>query len=439
MAARMLRNLRPAALLALFVLLPVLPSMGAIDCPLERSVVDATQAVLQGAKVVCRNLETGLTHEAATNAQGLFRFPELPIGSYRIEVGAPGFKTQERGPIELLTGHTVDLPITLELGEVTQRTEVVGEIPLVQTATSDVQTTIDSRSMRELPLNGRNPLELVALTPGADFTDTGTIIGQQDNTGVTVNGLRSNDNNFQLDGAGFNNAHFGSAPTLPNPDTLAEFTVQSSNFTARESRAGAVVQLSTRSGTNRFNASLFEFLRNEKLDARNFFDAERSPFRRNQFGATAGGPIVRSRTFFFGSYQATLKRGGLNPKLLTVPNAALRSGDFSALASRIIADPLTDQPFPGSIIPRSRFDPAAVKLLELVPLPNRTDTTARLPRDEGQDDHQFLVKIDHRLHAGQQPVGPLFLRPKRLPAGHGFGAGSLRRQRVPQPDPHRLR
>ena len=392
-----LRCLHTAVLLSLSMLLPVLPSMGQSTARLSGSVVDATHAVLQGAKVVCRNIETGLTHEAATNAQGLFRFPELPIGPYRIEVSAPGFKTLARGPVELLTGHTVDLPVALELGEVTQRTEVIGEIPLVQTATSDVQTTIDSRSMRELPLNGRNPLELVALTPGADFTDTGTIVGQQDNTGVTVNGLRSNDNNFQLDGAGFNNAHFGSAPTLPNPDTLAEFTVQSSNFTARESRAGAVVQLSTRSGTNRFNASLFEFLRNERLDARNFFDAERGPFKRNQMGGTAGGPIVRNRTFFFGSYQATLKRGGLNPKLLTVPNAALRAGDFSALASRLIADPLTDQPFPGSIIPRSRFDPISVKLLELVPLPNRTDTTARLPRDEGQDDHQFLVKIDHRL------------------------------------------
>jgi TonB-dependent receptor-like protein len=117
---------------------------------------------------------------------------------------------------------------------------VAAAAPLVQNATSEVQTTIDSRAMQDIPLNGRNPLELIVLIPGASFTSVGTIVGQQDNTGVVVNGLRSTDNNYQLDGASFNNNHFGSAPTLPNPDTLQEFTVQSANFSARESRVSSL-------------------------------------------------------------------------------------------------------------------------------------------------------------------------------------------------------
>ena len=142
----------------------------------------------------------------------------------------------------------------------------------MQTASSEVQTTFDNRLTRELPLNGRNPLELVVLTPGADFTDegivgnvqsNGTVDNQQDNFGIVVNGLRPVDNNFKVDGANFNNVQFGSAPTLPNPDSLEEFTVQSSNFNALESRAGAVVQMSTRSGTNALHGSAFEFLRND--------------------------------------------------------------------------------------------------------------------------------------------------------------------------------
>src|SRR5262249_23014882 len=145
-----------------------------------------------------------------------------------------GFKTLGRGPIELLTGHTIDLRLSLQIGEAAQTTQVTADAPMVQSASSEVQTTMETRSMQDLPLNGRNALQLVVLTPGTQLTGSGTIGGQQDNTGVSVNGLRATDNNFRLDGASYTNKHFDSAPTLPNPDTLGEFTVQSSNFSARE-------------------------------------------------------------------------------------------------------------------------------------------------------------------------------------------------------------
>jgi hypothetical protein len=365
---------------------------------IEGTVVDPSDAPVAGAKVVCVNTGTGARHEAATTHEGVFRFPELPIGAYEVAVTHEGFQRLTRRGVELLTGHTLGLRLAMSVGSVNETIDVSAAIPLVQTASSEVQTTFDSRATSELPLNGRNPLELVVLTPGADFTTLGTSPGQQDNTGVVVNGLRSTDNNFQLDGAGFNNPMYASAPTLPNPDTLGEFTVQSANFSARESRAGAVVQLSTRSGTNRFTGSVFNFLRNEKLDARNFFADRVSEFKRNQGGGSLGGPVVRNRLFFFGSYQITVKRGSPSPKLLTVPTAAQREGVFPAV--RTIYDPLNRQPFPSNTVPRARFDPSTPKLIPFTPLPTGNTNIAQLPTDDDQDDHQVLSKVDYRYGAG---------------------------------------
>lgn len=386
------------ALGALLVALVATPSYAQSTGRLTGTVVDGTGAVLPGATVVVRNVATSRSFETVTAAEGLFRFPELPIGPYEITASLTGFQTLVRSDIELLTGQTLDVRLSMQLGDVNESIEVTGGIPLVQTTTSAVQTTIDSRAMSELPLNGRNPLQLVVLTPGADLTSLGTSLGQQDNTGVTVNGLRATDNNYQLDGAGFNNPMYGSAPTLPNPDTLGEFTVQSSSFNARESRAGSVVKLSTRSGTNRFSGSVFNFLRNDKMDARNFFAEEVSEFKRNQGGASLGGPIIRNRAFFFSSYQATIKRGSPSPKLLTVPSLEQREGLFPA--DRTIYDPLTGEPFPGNVIPEERFDSSAVALLPYIPLPNAGTNIAELPTDDDQDDHQGLAKVDYAYGDG---------------------------------------
>jgi hypothetical protein len=356
-------------------------------------VTDPTDAVVQSAHVIATNTRTQIKLETVTNQDGIFQFPELPIGSYEITATAPGFKTLGRGPIELLTGHTIDLRLSLQIGEAAQTTQVTADAPMVQSASSEVQTTMETRSMQDLPLNGRNALQLVVLTPGTQLTGSGTIGGQQDNTGVSVNGLRATDNNFRLDGASYTNKHFDSAPTLPNPDTLGEFTVQSSNFSARESGAGAVVQLSTRSGTNGFHGSAFEFLRNDKLDARNFFNAAKLPFHRNQYGGTFGGPVRKDRTFFFGAYQGSKQRGAPSPKTLIIPTPAQRAGDFSALGKAIV-DPLTGQPFLNAVIPTNRFDPIAVKLLDIIPLGNLNGRLV-VPPNSNLNDDQFLVKVDH--------------------------------------------
>ena len=314
---------------------------------------------LNGAAVVAVNIATGVSRNEVTNQDGIFVFPDLPIGAYQLQISRAGFQTQKRDGIVLLTGQTLDLHISLSVGSETQSVEVTSAAPLIQTASSSIQTSVDQKQMQDLPLNGRNPLQLTTLTPGTALTSTGTEAGQQDNVGLTVNGLRATQNNFQLDGAIYNDRFFDSVPILPNPDALQEFTVQSSNYSSEYAGAGALVQLSTRSGTNSFHGSAYEFLRNTVLDAKNYFQQTTPPFKLNQFGGTVGGPIIKDRTFFFFAAEDLQQRSSPNPISIQVPTAAELNGDFSSLLANHIAlfNPATGDPYPGNIIntPIDRF------------------------------------------------------------------------------------
>lgn len=363
---------------------------------LTGTVVDPTRAVVPQVDVTCRNTQTGLTYHAVTNAEGLFRFADLPIGMYELTVAPAGFERLVRSNLEMLTGRTIDVTLELKVGESSQSLEVTAAAPIVQTTTSEVQTTFSSRNTRELPLNGRNPLQLVVLTPGARLSTIGTQGNQQENSGVTTNGLRALDNTYELDGTSYMNKFFNSAPVLPNPDALQEFTVKASNYAASESGGGASVQLSTRTGSNELHGSVFEFLRNDKFDARNFFAANVTPFKRNQYGGTVGGPIIKDKTFFFGSYQGTQVAGGANPVQATVPTAAMRGGDFSGL-TKVIVDPKTGQPFANNKITPDRFEQLSVKLLPIVPLPNVANMQAASTPNSNIVDNQFLIRVDHTL------------------------------------------
>jgi hypothetical protein len=274
--------------------------------------------------------------------------------------------------------------------------EVSEAAPIVQASDSELQTTFNRRNTRDLPLNGRNPLQLVALTPGAQLSAIGTAGNQQENSGVSVNGLRSLDNNYELDGAIYLNRQFNSAPVLPNPDALEEFTVKSSNYNASESGAGVTVQLSTRSGGNQFHGEGFEFVRNNRFDARNFFAPTVTPFKRNQYGGTLGGPVAKNETFFFVSYQGTRVAGGVNPAQATVPTAAERTGDYAGSA-KVVIDPATGQPFAGNLNPQTAFDPLSVKLLQSVPLANAGNAQATETPNSGIKDDQFIARLDHSL------------------------------------------
>jgi outer membrane receptor protein involved in Fe transport len=357
------------------------------------TVVDTTGGIVPATQVICTNNQTGLSRTVETNQDGIFEFPDLPIGQYQLVVSKQGFETQRTDQIPLVTGQIVDLKMTLRAGNVNQSIEVTAEAPLIQSASSSVQQTVTETQMQDLPLNGRNPLQLTTLTPGTVLTQVGTESGQQDNIGLSVNGLRATQNNFQLDGVIYNDRFFDSVPTMPDPDALEEFTIQSSNYSAEYGGAGALIQLSTRSGTNELHGSAFEFLRNTELDARNFFNITRPPFKLNQFGGTVGGPIKKNKTFFFFSAQDTQRRSAPSPVSITTPTAAERAGNFSALG-KTITNPTNNQPFPNAQVPVSMFNPVSVAVANaLLPLPN-SGTQFIGVQNQNLDDTQYLVKID---------------------------------------------
>ena len=371
------------------------------------TVRDPSGAVVPGAQVECRNDATDLELRTVTNANGLFRIPDVPVGTYELKVSQQGFEKIVQRGIEMLTDHTVDLPLVLRLGSSAQSVSVEVVVPLVQTTTSDVQSTVNSRQMAELPLNGRNAFQLAVLAPGATDTDAGTIPGQEENQGLAVNGMRPTETNFALDGGTYTSKQNGGAPTLPNPDTLQEFTVLTSNFSAENRGGGAVVKLTTRSGTNLIHGTLFEFMRNDFFDARNFFDMSTEPYKQSQYGGTIGGPVRRNKLFYFGSLQGTNKRGSPNPKDLTVPTAAQHQGNFLATGHTIV-DPKTGAPFPNDVIPQSRWDSIGTKLLADIPVPNSGANLAVLPTQSDQDDYQYMVKVDYVINDRDHLSGRLF-------------------------------
>jgi hypothetical protein len=410
---------------------------GQATASLRGSVVDVSNAAIPGAAVVAVNTATGVQRTANTNQDGIYVFPDLPIGSYSVKASHDGFATQEQNGIELLTGRTVEIQILLPVGSASQSVEVTTDAPLIQTTSSSVQASVDQKQMQDLPLNGRNALQLTTLTPGTALTTVGTESGQQDNTGLTVNGLRATQNNFQLDGAIYNDRFFDSVPILPNPDALQEFTIQSSNYSAEYGGAGALVQLSTRSGTNNIHGSAYEFLRNTVLNARNYFQQTTPPFKLNQFGGTAGGPIEKDHTFFFFAAEDLQQRSSPNPISITVPTAAELQGNFSALLGKGIAifNPATGQPYPGNIIP-TPINALSASLAQkyLVPLAsNPTTGVFNSTSNSNIDSTQYLAKIDQVINANNHLSGRYFYnqdnfqRPFNAPLGF-YAANRFRNQ-----------
>ncbi|MHB1701959.1 MAG: TonB-dependent receptor [Acidobacteriaceae bacterium] len=391
------------------------------------TVSDSTGAAVASATVTVANTATSQSRTEETNESGLFVFPDLPIGSYTLEISKPGFETQKRAATELLTGQVIGLDIALVVGSQNVSVVVSADTQQVQTTTSTVATSVDEKQMQDLPLNGRNPLQLTSLTPGAVLTATGTEVGQQDNTGLAVNGLRVTQNNFQLDGALYVNRFFDSVPILPDPDGLQEFTIQAADFSAEYAGAGALVQLSTRSGTNSIHGAAYEFIRNTVLDARNYFQQTIPPFKLNQFGGTIGGPIIKDRTFFFFSAEDLQQRSSPNPIFIQVPTPAELNGDFSALLAQHIAiyNPATGAPYPGNII-STPIDPlsGAVAKAYITPIGADPVTGAfHSTANANIDSTQYLVKIDHAVTASNHLSGRYFYnednfqRPFNAPLG----------------------
>jgi hypothetical protein len=383
-------------LFSLLFCLLVFPAFPQTFGGIAGEVKDVTGASIPGAAVTLTNTATNAVRASSTNAEGLYAFPSLVPGVYRLKVEAGGFKTSYRSDIELQVQQTARLDFVLEVGQMTDSIEVQGNAGMLATEDATVGTVIENKRIVELPLNGRNFLQLVALSPNVTygFATPGQVSGRQGgdrgNQNISLMGMRGTWNRFSLDGVENTDVNFNLYVVLPSIDALQEFKVQSGIYPAEFGRAASQINVSTKPGGNAFHGALFEFLRNDKLDAKQYdFIGTRpakSPFKYNQYGFTLGGPVWipklfngKDRLFFMTNYEGFRQRTAAYG-LYTTPTQAMRNGDFSyALPGNQLFDPatrafengqLTAQPFSGNQIPKARFDPISLKLLEFWPSPN---------------------------------------------------------------------
>lgn len=340
------------------------------------TVRDVSGLVIPDAQIVITNDLAGQRVEVRSNATGDYLAPALVPGPYTIAVEKEGFKKAVRQGVAVSSFQNVRLDVTLEVGAVTQSVIVAGEAPLVDTRSSTVGTLVDDKRIVDLPLNGRNIISFSSLIPGVtrtSITSANDVSFSQQR--VNINGNRAYSTNIQLDGGSMFYAHRGQSLNMPPPDAVQEIKVVSAGVTAEYGRGTAVLSAVTKSGTNEIHGSLWNYFRNDAIDARRSSDLSKAKLRYNQFGGTVGGPIIQNRFFYFGSYQGIRTRQDQSSSSAFPPTEAERRGDFSASNPAPI-DPTNNQPFPRRIIPASRLDPVAVKLLEKIPPPN--DSSGRL-------------------------------------------------------------
>src|SRR5437867_361794 len=391
--------------IAVILLLGCSPAYGQEAGSISGRVLDPQGAVVPNVNVRLGQPATGSTRVTVTTAEGLYSFPSLPVGSYTITAEAAGFKRVAVSNIQVEVAQRVQIDLTLDIGAVAEVVEVTAAPAQLQTSDSQIGGVVESKAISDLPLNGRNFTQLMILMAGSTERGGGTVAGHyvQRPGGIafSVNGQRQTANQFLIDGFMAKEVQHGTNSIEPIIDALQEFRVQSTNYTAEfGTEAGGQINAVLKSGTNEFHGAAWEFLRNDKLDANNFFNnrtaTARPQFRRNQFGAAAGGPILRNKSFIFGAYEGTRVRKGIT-QLTTVPTAALRNGDFAALGT--VTDPLTKQPFANNVIPVSRRNPITTAILEkYVPLPNRTGVFNWISTDPQKINvEQYNWRIDHRF------------------------------------------
>jgi hypothetical protein len=362
---------------------------------LAGTIHDQQGAVLTGAQVVLVNEKTGLQRQALSSGMGEYLFLELPVGDYRLEVQASGFRRYVQAGISLSINQSARVDVSMEIGQLAQEVKVRAEAGIVEAHISEVKYTVDSRRIESIPLAGRNILSLAALMPGV--VSGGVPAGAGEGSLLYVNGNRNAHNNFRLDGANFADESYYHWPNrYPPPDSIQEFTILTNAYKAEYGQGAAVINAISKSGTNEFHGSVWEFLRNNKLNAANFFGGPTSnKYQFNQFGGALGGRVIKDRTFFFVSYEGFRGRLGNSPSTSIVPSALERAGNFSGLTKQLV-DPSTNTPFPGNIIPASRLDPTAQRILStFIPDANTSQNgfIFAFPNHDSYD--QGVFKVDH--------------------------------------------
>ncbi len=449
----MRRAWRLAAPVVTLVLVWTAAAFGQAQGAISGTVKDSSGAVIPGVTITVRNQGTGIARETPTDQSGHFVLPLLPVGTYTVSAALSGFRTVEDRDVSLEVGQSRTMDFTLQVSAISNEVTVTSQAAQVEVQRSDATLgqVIHAEQVADLPLNGRDFVQLALLGTGTSATvgnflsgSTSSEVSYRGSVSLSAQGMRENANDWLYDGVDNNELTAGGVSILPSIDAIREFRVLTYNYSAQYgSRGGTTVVVSSKSGTNNFHGTLFEYLRNDLLDARNFFDgAQKGAYKQNEFGFSLGGPVIKDKTFFFGDFQGNLIRQGLTI-LNTVPTQLMRQGIFTesfpnAPAATIYdptttrLDPATNQyvrdPFKNNII--TNPNPIGKKLINLYPLPTFTD---RLGGNylsnpvKTLDDYMWNARIDHNLGKSDR----LFVRfswdnaKQYLPSGlPDFGAGT---------------
>ncbi len=400
------------------------------------TVNDPSGAVVPGASITATLTGTDTTRTVTSDKDGAFDIPELAVGSYDLSADAQGFKKFVAKNVVVSIGHVNFITVTLQLGAGNQTVTVEANAVQVETTSSQLGGVLTDTSIRELPLNQRNAYALLQLQPGVQSQLGADLFAGSDNPGVvSVNGGRGRANNYMVNGGDGNDIFVNGPAIQPSPDAIEEFRVLTNTFDAEYGRnSGSVVNVVTKSGTNSIHGDFYDFLRNDALNSRGYFDNTIAPYKQNQFGATLGGPIKKDRTFIFGSYEGNRLHQGISTGQVQLPTAAEAGGDFSevnapngpaatfqgGIADQTFADVLNARPgcsaaagapivvgasysalFPNNVIPTACFDPTAAALYNKYIAPLGTGSYSAVP-PEIVSNNQFTVRFDHKITGNQQ-------------------------------------
>lgn len=367
-----------------------------ITATISGTVADTSGSVIPDARVTAANTGNGLTRTTTTGPDGQFVLPFLPIGTYTLKVERTGFKNFVREGIELSVNQIAAIEAQLTVGQASETVTVEANANILATDTAQISGVVDSHRLVELPLNGRNVLQLTQLMPGVATVNTPqSFATARFGPSLVVNGSRSNENGIYLDGSLYMDLFRGTGLNLPPPDHLQEFRAVTASFGAEYGRVpGSVINAVTKSGNNAFHGTAYEFLRNDALNARTFFQAGVDKLKQNQFGGTAGGPVVRNKLFFFFGYEGLRIRPAAAGASVYAPTAAEKSGVFS----RTITDPLTGKPFPNNTIPANRIDPVAKKIQDLyIPTAAFQGQQQFFALPQPEDNNQYTGRGDYQI------------------------------------------
>ena len=396
------------------------------------TITDPTGAAIPAAKIRVTDEATSTTREITTNDQGYYVVPALRPSRYTVVVEAPGFASATRKGIELQADQNLTVNIPVSVQQNVESLEVSAQALQVDTTSATTNAVVDQRRVVDLPLNGRNAASLLLVVPGAipapaNDVDQGNTKTFPSVVTVSTNGTRQNQISFRLDGSYNNDIYTNVNQPFPFPDALQEFSVQTSNYAAKfGGNAGGVVNVVTKSGSNDFHGSAFEFVRNAEFNARNFFAAKRDQLKRNQYGGTFGGPVMipglyngKNRDFFFFGYQGTLIRNIGNTSSAYMPLSQNLKGDFSNVLSAsdpanpfakatTVLDPSTGQAFPGNIIPTNRLDASALAFMKYIPVQSSGNGRIYYSTPLSQNFNEFLVRMDHTFSEKDRLSGRFF-------------------------------